>query len=161
MNARKTITSVLVVAGALGLLSACGKSDEKAARNMMSKAVPQAKWGNDLTTSADITCDGQPEIISVGHAEDAIWVGVVEKSKIGVDGAPVIVRFPFGAEPGSFCSKPKRIDKSQLVCTNEGGTLPGCKPINGCQQITLVEDECGSFHFYWDNDRNSLTWWRR
>lgn len=161
MKISASVIRACILVGALAALGACGKKDEKTVQAIMSKAIPQATWDNSLTTTADITCDGQPDIVTVGHGEDGVWVGMIEKAKLTPEATPLIVHFPYGSEPGSFCGKPKRAEHSERVCTNEGGTLPGCTPIKGCQAVTMVVDNCDPFHFYWDGDRNSLTWWRR
>jgi hypothetical protein len=141
-------------------LTACGKSDEKQAKDILRGAAPQATWEDSLTLKADVTCDGQEDVVVVGRGADAVWLGVVEKSK--PTAAPLAVRFAIGAkDQGAFCGKPKKIEKTEISCTNEGGKLPGCVPVKGCSAFTVVEDSCDPFHFYWDSERQSLTWWRR
>lgn len=161
MTARITALRTLVLLGALGALGACDSSDEKAAKAMMSKAAPQAAWDKALTTTVDITCDGKPDILAVADSADGVWVGMVEKFQLGLETPPTVVRFPYGPEQGAFCGKPKKIEHGERVCSNEGGKLPGCLPIKGCQSVTLPVESCDPFHFYWDGERSSLTWWRR
>ncbi len=156
----KNVVPFAVMVVAAGLLSACGKSEEKQATDMLRGAAPQASWDDALTLKADVTCDGQQDVVVVGRQADAVWLGVVEKSRPGT--APLVVRFPVGAkDQGTFCSKPTKITKTEMVCANEGGKLPGCVPVKNCAAFDVVEASCDPFHFYWDSERNSLTWWRR
>ncbi len=156
----KKLLSFTALVTVLGLLAACGKSDEKQAQDMLRGAAPQASWDDALTLKADVTCDGQPDVIVIGRQPDAVWLGMVEKSK--PTSTPLVVRFAIGPkDPASFCSKPKKIEETAISCENEGGKLPGCVPVQGCKAFTVVEDTCDPFHFYWDSERKSLTWWRR
>jgi hypothetical protein len=158
MTARQTVQA-LILFGVIGALGACDSSDEKTAKAMMSKAAPQAAWDDALTATADITCDGEADIFAVTDSADGIWVGMVEKFQLGLDAPPTVVRFPYGQEQGAFCAKPKKIKHSERVC-DAGAKLPGCKPIKGCQAVTLEAEGCDPVHFYWDGERNSLTWYR-
>lgn len=158
------LTPLAVLAVTAVLLSACGKSDEKEARDVLRGAAPQASWDDPLTLKADVTCDGQPDTVVIGRGADAVWLGVVEKSK--PTAAPLAVRFALGAmggakDQGAFCGKPTKIEKTDIVCSNEAGKLPGCVEVKGCSAFTVVEESCDPFHFYWDSERQSLTWWRR
>ena len=157
----KRLLPFIAVAGALLVLSGCGKSDQKQATEILQKASPEANWDKALSMTADVTCDGQPDTVLVGHRDDAVWLGVVQKSK-PVSDAPLVVKFAIGAkDQGAFCANPVKITRESLVCDNEGGKLPGCLKVEGCSAFTVAEETCDPFHFYWDNDRKSLTWWRR
>jgi hypothetical protein len=57
-------------------------------------------------------------------------------------------------------SAPTRIETRPLDCKSDQGTLPGCKPIESCRELTVIDNDCDPFNFYWDSSRKSLAWWR-
>ena len=130
----------------------------EAAVGALQKSHPAARWNNKSATVADVTCDGKPETIILGSEKNSVVIGVVS----GANPTETQV-FSFPVEAGTqngFCAVPKRIEVSSLDCKTEGGALPGCEPIKGCQAFSVNDNECDPFNFYWDASRKSLAWWR-
>jgi hypothetical protein len=124
----------------------------------LQKAHPQVSWNSKSAVVADVTCDGKPDTVVLGSQKDAVVIGVV--SGAHQDNIQIL-SFPIRRDSqDGFCAVPKRIETSSLDCDSGEGPLPGCKPVKGCQEFSVIEEECDSFNFYWDSSRRSLVWWR-
>jgi hypothetical protein len=125
----------------------------------LQKAHPAVKWNSKAAIVADVTCDGKPDTtVVLGSEKNTVVVGVVSGEH---STKAQLLSFPIRRDTqDGFCTFPTRIEISPLDCDTEGGALPGCKPIKGCQAFTVIDDECDSFNFYWDSSRKSVAWWR-
>ena len=122
---------------------------------------PDVAWDANGAVVADVNCDGLADTIMVGYMPDRVWLGVVP-GRIEGAAIPITATFSVGRHSqDSFCSTSVRIEMSPLECQNEDGPLRGCKRVAGCFGFSLVNDDCDSFHFYWDSSTKTLTWWRR
>ncbi|MFO1247967.1 MAG: hypothetical protein U1E93_07080 [Alphaproteobacteria bacterium] len=120
---------------------------------------PGVTWHASKAKTADVTCDGKPDTVAFGTGKDAISVAVLP----GKGGKPQIMKFGIGAaRQDNFCAVPTHIELEPISCSDpEIGKFPGCKPVKGCQQFSVVDDQCDSFHFYWDSKKKMVHWWRR
>jgi hypothetical protein len=121
--------------------------------------APGVAWQTGKAKIADVTCDGHADTVLFGTARKNVWVGILP----GNGGKPQAMSFPIesGRQDG-FCEAPKYITVSPISCSDpEMGKFPGCKAIKGCQDFSVVDEACDSFHFYWDASRKMTRWWRR
>lgn len=118
------------------------------------------KWDAASAVSGDFTCDNVPDSVVAGYTKDHVWIGLVSsrgKKK------PIVVNFPAGshANQDAFCASPVKINKERRDCLGEGDTpLPGCRRAKRCVAFRVYDGECDSFHFYWDDERKRLAYWR-
>ena len=134
----------------------------RSAVDALREARPNVVWDSKSPVVADVTCDGRTDTVVVGYEGNTVWLGVVPGTSGRTSTRPLMLAFPVGRHSrDSFCAVPVRIEVNALVCRNEEGPLPGCKPVEGCSDFSLVDDACDSFHFYWDSSKNTLRWWRR
>ena len=132
-----------------------------AALKVLHSANATVTWDAKTAKVADVTCDRIADTIVVGYESKAVWLGIVPGSKSAHSGKPITIRFSVGEHTqDSFCKIPVRIGTYPIDCENEEGAIPGCKVTKDCSAFSLTDDSCDSFHFYWDNLRRSLTWWR-
>ena len=123
------------------------------------KSNPGAQWDEKSVVFADVLCDGKPDTIILGSENKNVLIGVVSPTR---SKRTQVLSFPIrSATQNGFCAFPKRIEVFPMDCETEEGTLPGCKPVKGCKEFSVIDDECDSFNFYWDSSRKSLAWWRR
>ena len=119
---------------------------------------PTITWDTKSAKVADVNCDGKLDTIVLGSEKNNVVVAVLSGAP---SVAPSLFTFPVNQHTqDSFCSVPKRIEISPLDCASDEGTLPGCKQYKGCRAFSVVDDDCDSFHFYWDSSRKTLAWWR-
>lgn len=140
-------------------IASAGEATNIYAISMLRKAQPSVGWDSRSKVVADITCDGKSDQIFVGYGkDDSVWVGVVQHGT-----RPITMRFPVGLHSqNSLCAVPVRLEIYPLKCSDEEmGDLPGCEEAKGCAAISVIDDSCDSFHFYWNTSRKELVWWRR
>ena len=136
----------------------------ESALKLLQTTSPGIDWDNKTQNLADVTCDKLMDTILVGYAKnDEVWVGIVPGSNDSENVKPMIFKFRVGKQSqDSFCGIPVRVETSPITCSDEEiGTFPGCRPIKGCKDFSLIDDMCDSFHFYWDATNKKLVWWRR
>ncbi len=146
--------TAVVVLGA----SAKAGSAQSAVRALR-KAHPEITWNVKSAVSADVNCDGKPEVIVLGaDKNDRVVVAIVSS---GDPRQQQLLSFPIrSSTQDGFCSVPNRVEISPLECRSEEGTLPGCKQVAGCQEFAVSDGMCDGFNFYWDASQKRLAWWR-
>ena len=143
------------------LLAASANTQVSKTANMVSelqKLHPEVSWNTKSAILADVTCDGKSDAVVLGSQKDTAVIGVLSGAQ-----PDKVQLFSFPIRPDTqdgFCAIPKRIQLSPLDCETGAGPLRGCKPVEGCKEFSVVDDECDSFNFYWDSSRKSLAWWR-
>ncbi|TMH89902.1 MAG: hypothetical protein E6H44_07605 [Betaproteobacteria bacterium] len=156
-----------VLIGLIALFSASlsgaqDKPDLKAALTGLQAAKPKVSWDEKTAVSADVTCDGKPDTAVIGYEEGFVWLGVIPGYAGDKQAKPMTFRFTVGKDTqDSFCRVPVRIKTSAIGCKTEDFDLPGCKAVKGCSALSLIDEACDAFHFYWNSSRKRLTWWRR
>jgi hypothetical protein len=150
--------AAIVPALLIAALSAAGQSSRPGALEVLRYSYPSVNWKAESSKVADVNCDGKPDTVVLGSQKDDAAVGIVW----GTQRAPAqLFTFPIGKHmQNSFCSMPTNIEVSPLDCESDEGTLPGCKQYHACKAFSVVDDDCDSFHFYWDSSRKTLVWWR-
>src|SRR5205085_4410797 len=132
---------------------------KKTGINVLRKARPSTTWHTDTAIVADVTCDGEPDTIVIGSEAEEVWVGVVQGSKNNKKQQPILFNFRLGAaHEDRFCARPVRIETAPIDCNDDAGPIRGCKIAKGCRQFAVIDDECDSFHFYWNDSRKTLEW---
>lgn len=126
-------------------------------------AAPGVTWETGNTARGDVTCDGRTDVIAVGYqGRRTVWIGLVPGGADASVGEPIVGSFSVGDQTEeSFCTLPVRLELQRLACENEDGSLPGCRPVDGCLGFTARDDACDGFHFFWNSERATITWWRR
>ena len=133
-----------------------------AAISILRAAQPTVNWTAKTAVSADVNCDGKADVALVGYEGiDFVWLGLVPGSDFNKSTKPITMQFLVGKHSqDSFCSVPVWIKKLPLDCNGDGDKLPGCKIVNGCSSLLMIDDNCDAFHFYWDSSQKELQWWR-
>ena len=122
------------------------------------KLQPDIQWNEKSAVIADVNCDGKRESIVVGKQKSDVVVAIVSGQR---QDKSDLMSFPIdSATQNGFCGVPVSIEISPLDCASNGDALPGSKPVQGCQQFSVVDDECDPFNFYWDSAHKRLAWWR-
>lgn len=164
MTPTRRIFVISILFAALGAFHSKAGYGQEAAQTPLERlktSAPSATWDENTSVNADVTCDGVEDVVMLGNEKDIAWIGVVPGSSEG-QSHPILSKFPIGAgSQDSFCAQPVQIKTTDIYCdTGEGFELPGCRPVNGCKNFSVI-DTCDSFHFYWDNDHDRLRYWRR
>ena len=120
----------------------------------------KVQWDEKSAAVADITGDGLADVIIVGYDDNSVWVALVPGMKSNKLGKPTIQQFFVGQAQSSFCAKPVHIELYPLQCEGDSGPLPGCKQVRGASEFALDDDSCDPIHFYWDQKKKTLRWWR-
>jgi hypothetical protein len=137
-------------------------------------------------TSVDLDCDGAAETVRWGtqpvtryhffdgkqQPENALEVVIQAQLAQEAPARPTKsraqgkkktdrVHIPFRKTTGyyGFCSVPKEMQRLELSCAWEGGSLPGCDAKKRCEALRIT-DECSEFLVFWDQERDALTWIR-
>ena len=120
------------------------------------------QWDLARAVTADVTCDGHPDILVLGYqGKSQVWLSVRQGN---IQGRPLMapMAFPVGTETdNAFCQTPVQIQSYPLECKGDNGPIPNCQPKADCQGFTLSDGACDGFHFYWNNQTGQLNWWRR
>ena len=149
--------SLIIVA----LLAATPNTQVSKTDDMVSKlqsSHPEVVWNSKSAIVADVTCDGKPDAVVLGSQKGTVVIGVVSSAQ---SDKVQLFSFPIRRDTqDGFCAVPKRIEVLPLDCETGEGPLPGCKPLKGCKEFRVMDDECDSFNFYWDSSGKSLAWWR-
>lgn len=159
---RWLILSLSLVCLALAVSPLAAETDTRLLQSLeiLQSTAGTVKWDAASAVSGDFTCDGVPDNVFAGYTKNRVWIGLVSsrgKKK------PIVADFPAGtrASQDAFCAAPVKINKEPRDCLGEGDTsLPGCKRAKRCVAFRVYDGECDSFHFYWDNERKRLTYWR-
>jgi hypothetical protein len=140
-------------------LCAAGQNPNGSALHFLTHDHPSVRWDEKSARVADVTCDGTPDTVVFGSESAKVWVGVVSPKH---ERNPQLLSFPLATHSqDSFCAVPVRIELEPFDCDADGEKLPGCKPVKSCRTFSVADDECDSFHFYWDSARRTIRWWRR
>jgi hypothetical protein len=125
---------------------------------VLNKTDPGVTWDSKGAVTADVTCDGKPDLVIIGQKGSMGVVAVVP----GVDkpGKPTIGEFPTGraALQDGFCGRRLKVYLEPRNCTWEDGPIEGCKVVKGCKAFRVDDGGCDAFHFYWDNTTKELTY---
>lgn len=151
------ITSGLLIATVLS-----ASAMPNAALEALKAEAPTATWDGKTSVRADVTCDGVEDTVMLGQSAETVWIGIVPGSAKGTPKAkPIAQSFPIGAHSqDSFCAHPVRIKLFNHDCDGgEYGALENCKPANACKDISVEDDECDPFNFFWTT-KSQFSWWR-
>lgn len=155
----------LAIISVVGFVISSGVSDAAAqdsALDALKALAPKAKWNQKSAVKADVTCDGVEDTVMLGYAKGYVWIGLVPGSaKDGPKIRPSAGMYPIGhGAQDAFCDRPTRIETSSHTCDSDYGALKNCKPIPECKDFAVIDSECDSFNFFWDDKQQSLSWWR-
>lgn len=129
----------------------------------LNAAQPGVRWDIRSIRTEDINCDGQPDRAVVGYGRKrSVWIGVVTDLNGSQRDSVTTLKFRRGnGSQDSVCKIPVRLETAPVNCSHrESGPLPGCRPIAGCFQLSLVDQTCDAVNFYWNMDEKRLVWWR-
>jgi hypothetical protein len=114
------------------------------------------KWS--AQGSADVTCDGKPDKLFVGHKRGEVLIGIVP----GGRHKPILFQIPSTNTLGrdAFCGGDVRLSIGPLDCRSSDGPIEGCRRARECKGFDAYDGECDAFDFYWDGKRRRLTYWR-
>ncbi|MCE9633686.1 MAG: hypothetical protein K8Q92_05830 [Methylophilales bacterium] len=149
------IVFILLVTGTCTSLHA----DETKAFNRLTKATPTVAWPKKAI-EIDIDCDGKKDYVFSAQTEKSVSVGVVlgnSKRK------PESFTFDVNRDrQDAVCALPVRIEPEaqDFDPTEDIGEIPGFVRSKTCHAFALVNEECDSFHFYWNHSTKLIEWWR-
>ena len=110
-----------------------------AALKSLQKARANVQWDPTSEVRADVTCDGIPDAVVLGHRKDEVWVGVVSGAS-GETPRAISMRLHVGNHSqDSLCQLPVRLETYPIECENENGYLPGCRRIKSCQAFSVID----------------------
>ena len=148
--------ALLVFLACTGLAAAAVSTD--GIDKLNNAAGTKVAWNFAKRKTADVDCDGKPDIILFGAGPEKIWVGVLP----GDNGKPQVMSFArSGGAQNAFDAPPTRVTIYPQACdTDEMGPLEGCRQVKGCKSFSLDNDETDPFNFYWDARHKRFAWWR-
>ena len=152
---RISVLIVLVLSGSV--LAAQPAGTPAAIAALKSQIKNPVDWSAANARSADVTCDGKPDVILFGMAAKTAWVAVVPGG-----GKPLAMELPVSnGNPDGFCRAPKNIAVKPLTCESSSmGHLSDCQPVKNCKEFAVEDGVCGAFHFYWDVRTKRMRSWR-
>ena len=145
-----------------GFCVASAEPSTKRAIEILSKLTHKhVTWNQRSAVTADVSCDGSPEKIVLGHRGNDVVIGVVPTNRSG-NAKVQLFNFPATNTIGqdAFCGGEVHLGSGPLMCRSEDGPLDGCRPKRHCKSFDAYDGECDAFHFYWDSKRKRLTYWR-
>ena len=149
MNKRFVLFTLALLAS-----TACAQTPADA----LHRARPNAKWDMKSAKSGDVDCDGNTDTLILGSEGKQVLIGVVKGTP---KSSPIVLEFSIdSAQQDAFCAAPTLIEMSNMDCQSDAGPLEGCKPSKSCKQFDVSDNECDSFHFYWDAKQKGFLWWR-
>ena len=149
------IAATILIASALAPLHA----DETKSFNRLKKTMPTITW-SEKSIVIDIDCDEKKDYVFLAQKEKQVLVGVFL-------GNPQhkLESFNFNVNRGrqdGVCALPVRIEpeSQDFDPMEEIGEIPGFVRSKYCLAFALVNEECDSFHFYWNHKTKLTEWWR-
>lgn len=148
--------ALLALLACHGLASAAVSTDF--AGKLNEAAGVKVAWNAAKLRTADVDCDGKPDLIAFGTNHGLVWMGIIASGS----GKAQVMSFPLRkGSQDSFDSPPTRISVYPLICeTAEDAYLDGCRQVRGCKSFSLDNDQTDPFDFYWDARHKRLGWWR-
>ncbi len=116
-------------------------------------------WDQKTAIKADVVCSGNPSTIMVGHRRNNVLIGIVPDAH----SKPIVFEFRGDNSVGqdAFCEPKVRLVPEPRDCIGAGDVrIEGCKVVKGCSAFGAYDDVCDAFHFYWDNRKKQLAYWR-
>ena len=146
----------ILLALALAALIGCAGTPRPAGPNsavdLLRQREPDTNWDSKSLVHGDFDQDGTEDFALAGIKGDLFVVGIV-KGPVAPSSRHSILKFPWGdGDQSSLCSSKARIEAETIAEDDP----PGRKGLG----INLHDDECDSFHIYWDPEQNDYDWWR-
>lgn len=151
----KTALRILLALPVLGLIGCAGMNrptGPKSALDLLRQREPDTDWDSKSLIHGDFDQDGTEEFALAGIKGDLFVVGIV-KGPVSPSSRHSILKFPWGdGDQDSLCSSKARIETETIAEDDP----PGHRGLG----INLHDDECDSFHIYWDPEKQDYDWWR-
>jgi hypothetical protein len=135
------------------------------ALSLLQRRDPRAAWEPASQVHADFDLDGVADYALRGVRKDRVVVGIVQGPLDGKSRTWVL-DFPWGkGTQDSLCSKKAKIEAEDL----DSSATAGAKAVHGKpaggrsaqgKGISLYDDQCDSFHIYWNPEDRKFEWWR-
>ena len=141
--------------GPAAITPAARRSHEQrqAAADLLFKRFPEANWNTEPYLAADITGDGEDELILVGRGGSDVFIGVVPP-KFDATSRAWFVRLGVAAD------KQDALCDSKVTLTAEQPASPAVTA-KGARGVRIDDGKCDAFHLFWDPAGEKLRWWRR
>lgn len=124
----------------------------RTAVDLLRQREPDTAWDSKSLVHGDFDQDGAEDFALTGIKDDLFVVGIV-KGPVAPSSRHSILKFPWGdGDQASLCSSKARIETETIAEDDP----PGRKGLG----INLNDDECDSFHIYWDPEKQEYDWWR-
>jgi hypothetical protein len=151
---------ILLVGLFITIIASFCFAKEVDALKQLRKARPDIQWKNKFII-VDIDCNGNPDKVFYVQDAKSISIGLVMNgnTKTPIVDTLVVAR----GKQGSLCSLPVKVSKYSLDLDIEQAVIsaPGFKRSRSCQSVQISDDQCDSFHLYWNHAMKSAQWWRQ
>jgi hypothetical protein len=147
---------VILIAISVALATAAQVSKSDVAVNNLAKVHPEVQWDRNSAAVAHVNCGRKAESGVLGKQANEVVIAVVSGER---QDKPDLRYVPIRPDiQDGFCAMPVRTGVYRLECDSDEGPLPGCKPLKGCQALTVPDDECDGVDFCGDFSRKFLSW---
>jgi len=133
------------------------KSRETIALGLLKRNHSGVNWTRSIMLRGDFDFDGVADTAYGTSNGKTYFVGIVRGGK-RLKSKTAVLRFvENSSDQASLCSVAKAKIRLERISQSQTG-LKGIR--NGSRGINVFDDECDSFHIYFDQRQRSFTWWR-
>lgn len=144
-----TVSSLIGCAGARPPAST-GKI--QSALDLLRVREPETQWSSASLLKGDLDQDGTLDFALSGLRGDVFVVGIVQ-GPVSSSSKHWTLKFPMeGGTDEALCSRTAKIELEEIE--KEGDMAHPAVGIN------LHDDQCDSFHIFWDAEKSEYDWWR-
>ena len=154
----KKVLALLLLVAMAGLIGCAGarlpgsSGRIGSALDLLRVREPETQWDSASLLQGDLDQDGTGDYALSGLRGDLFVVGIVQ-GPVRSSSRHWTLKFPMeGGTDEALCSRKARIKLEEIE--KEGSMA---RPGVG---INLHDDQCDSFHIFWDPEQKTYDWWR-
>lgn len=146
------LVAVASLIGCAGARPPASTGKVRSALDLLRIREPDTQWDSASLLKGDLDQDGTDDYALSGLRGDIFVVGIVQ-GPASSSSRHWSLKFPMeGGTDEALCSRKARIKLEEIE--KEGSMA---RPGVG---INLHDDQCDSFHIFWDVEQKTYDWWR-
>lgn len=143
---------VVSLIGCAGARPPASPGKMQSALDLLRVREPKTQWSSASLLKGDLDQDGTVDFALSGLRGDVFVVGIVQ-GPARSSSKHWTLEFPMeGGTDEALCSRTAKIELEEIE--KEGDMAHPAVGIN------LHDDQCDSFHIFWDGDKSEYDWWR-
>jgi hypothetical protein len=153
-----TVTVVFLLTFGVSVLAINAASPRITALSVLRLREPEVKWNPRSLLKGDFDYDGVDDYALGGRKGSLYMLGVVKGSLSGKSKHWTLEFSQDAANQGALCSGTNagiRLERLSAEEVEEVQRLP-----RKSRGINLYDEECDSFHIYYDRKEKQFVWWR-